>query len=652
MRLRSVQISGYKRFASPHTLYLGPRVIAVVGPNEAGKTSLLRALIHLPTNAAFDRREFTGRRQPASRTRIIQARYEVEKADRADIAHLLDDDKKYVFEQHLESDGVARWSLDPWVRRDTGAREALSKQIAVLNENRSLDIHLVADDDGNIPDPDISISSTAAGLAEMLSEAAEDLDEDQSTQLVTFQQILEARASECREPSRASDLLETVTDVIGKEQSAKPSAQIYAALNPRVPRMLEFDDDQRALLSDYVWSEIGMAPDALANLLYLADADFDVYRSLATDRDRRDELSTFERKLNVTLKERLEAWSQHELTITLRADTESLAVHVTDDDTQKDVPIEERSAGMRMFAALLAFCARYATDTPPILLFDEAETHLHYGAQADLMDVFAKQDVAQAVIYTTHSIGCLPEDLGRSIRVVAPIGNEESEIRNEFWSGGVGLTPLMLAMGASAIAFSPARYAVLGEGPTECILLPSLFRAARHGNEVDRALGFQVASGTAEVAADAAPDLETEAGNVAYVFDADQGGRDHAEKLAQRAHNEGRVFVLGDGAEPDLCIEDLLASETYTAAVNEILRDTRNSSDQLTGDELPAVGRANYVNLWCEARGIAPLSKTRIAERALRLADDTGVLLEPSRKALTAKLYRDLRKALGLKQND
>ncbi len=257
MRLKSVQVSGYKRFASPQTLYLGPRVIAVVGPNEAGKTSLLRALMHLPKNAAFDRREFTGRRQPASRTRIIQARYEVEKADRVDIEHLLDGDKKYVFEQHLESDGSTRWWLDPWIHRDTSAREALSKQIAALNENGSLDIHFAADDDGNLPDPDLSIASTASGLAEMLSEAAEDLDEDQSTQLVTFQQVLGARAAECAEPSRASSLLETVTDLVNKEQVAKPSIQIHAALNPRVPPMLEFDDDQRALLSDYVWSEMG-----------------------------------------------------------------------------------------------------------------------------------------------------------------------------------------------------------------------------------------------------------------------------------------------------------------------------------------------------------------------------------------------------------
>ena len=384
-------------------------------------------------------------------------------------------------------------------------------------------------------------------------------------------------------------------------------------------------------------------------MLALAGISYDEYRSLAADRDRRDELSTRERALNQRLKDRLDVWSQHELTITLRADQPSLAVHVTDEDTQRDVPIEERSAGLQMFAALLAFCARFADHIPPVLLFDEAETHLHYGAQADLIHVFEEQDVAQAVIYTTHSIGCLPGDLGRSIRVVAPTGNEESEIRNEFWSGGVGLTPLMLAMGASALALMPARYAVIGEGASDAILLPSLLRAAGREGAEDRALGFQVAPGAAEVPEDLAEEFETEAGNIAYLFDADEGGRQHAAKVAKRAHDEGRVLILGDDKEPGLCTEDLLAAETYAAAVNEVLSATRSTDEAITVAELPSCARPTYVDAWCQKRGIPPLSKTRIAERSLRIGEETGVLVNPSRKALLRGLHRRLRTALKLK---
>ncbi len=282
------------------------------------------------------------------------------------------------------------------------------------------------------------------------------------------------------------------------------------------------------------------------------------------------------------------------------------------------------------------------------MLFDEAETHLHYGAQADLMDVFAKQDFAQAVIYSTHSIGCLPEDLGRSIRVVAPIQGEESEIRNEFWSGGVGMTPLMLAMGSSAFAFSPARYAVLGEGPTEAILFPSMFRAAVAALS-DGPLGFQVASGTAQVHPDLASELESEAGNIAYLFDDDEGGHAHAAKLPERARNEQRILFLGAGQEAGLCTEDLLAPTTYAGAVNQTLIDTRNTADRLDPAEIPTTSRPTYVDDWCKQRGIAKLSKTRIAERALLITDEGGELIDPGRKSLISELYSELRQSLKLK---
>ena len=47
MRLISVEVHGYKRFADPAKMNVDGKVVAVVGPNEAGKTSFLEALHHL-----------------------------------------------------------------------------------------------------------------------------------------------------------------------------------------------------------------------------------------------------------------------------------------------------------------------------------------------------------------------------------------------------------------------------------------------------------------------------------------------------------------------------------------------------------------------------------------------------------------------------
>ena len=51
LRLISVQVSGYRRLAEAK-VNLASKIIAVVGPNEAGKTSLLEVLARLDSSEA------------------------------------------------------------------------------------------------------------------------------------------------------------------------------------------------------------------------------------------------------------------------------------------------------------------------------------------------------------------------------------------------------------------------------------------------------------------------------------------------------------------------------------------------------------------------------------------------------------------------
>jgi AAA domain, putative AbiEii toxin, Type IV TA system len=130
----------------------------------------------------------------------------------------------------------------------------------------------------------------------------------------------------------------------------------------------------------------------------------------------------------------------------------------------------EHSDGLKAFVALRAFVARAAIEdddqVKPIVLVDEADRHLHYDAQADLVTVFEEQDEAAQVIYTTHSAGCLPRDLGLGIRAIVPkVSEVDGEIRqgdhseaiNRFWTKGPGFSPLLLAMGAGAFAFAASK---------------------------------------------------------------------------------------------------------------------------------------------------------------------------------------------------
>ena len=81
---------------------------------------------------------------------------------------------------------------------------------------------------------------------------------------------------------------------------------------------------------------------------------------------------------------------------------------------------------------------------------------------------------------------------------------------------------------------------------------------------------------------------------------------------------------LGSGREEGLCLEDLVEANTYAHAVNLVLGRTRGTGDRIEGADLPAVGRPDYLRRWCEHRSLYELSKTFIAEDALRIAREQG----------------------------
>src|SRR3954453_15470321 len=66
MRLVRAGVRGYKRFAESAEMNVDGRVVAVVGPNEAGKTSFLTGLTHLSRSGELSAAEWTrGRDRPA-----------------------------------------------------------------------------------------------------------------------------------------------------------------------------------------------------------------------------------------------------------------------------------------------------------------------------------------------------------------------------------------------------------------------------------------------------------------------------------------------------------------------------------------------------------------------------------------------------------
>jgi len=183
---------------------------------------------------------------------------------------------------------------------------------------------------------------------------------------------------------------------------------------------------------------------------------------------------------------------------------------------------------------------------------------LHYDAQADLIQMLSHQQQAAQVIYTTHSAGCLPKDLGTGVRLVEPNKDQErSGVENWPWQKDQGFGPLLLGMGASTLAFVPTRAALIGEGGSEIVLLPTLIREAVGL----QALDFQVAPGAAEASRAAIAHIDFQGSKVAWLVDGDEGGADNRRHLRASNIPPERIFTLG-GEGGGLTTEDLVFRQT------------------------------------------------------------------------------------------
>ncbi len=271
------------------------------------------------------------------------------------------------------------------------------------------------------------------------------------------------------------------------------------------------------------------------------------------------------------------------------------------------VAFQERGDGLRTFIALITFLALQPSDVPPVLLIDEAETHLHYDAQADLVDVLLHKIDAVKVLYTTHSPGCLPTDLGTAVRLVAPHPQrrEVSELRNDFWhSHEPGFSSLLFAMGAGAAAFSACRRAVLAEGPTEMVLLPTLIRLATG----EPTLTYQVAPGLSVLRHDEFG--VNVAARLAYLVDGDESGREITKQLLANGVRKEVIVSL----PTEETIEDLFDRSSYVNAINSLLTDSGYTGSPLTMHDLRADAPAGKAaKHWAAAHRVDLPSKTATA---------------------------------------
>lgn len=646
MRCINIGFKGYKRLADTSCNTDG-KMIAFVGPNEAGKSSVLEGLDWLSHgDGELHSSQANRTAPPAEHDFVVWARFALSEDDLAAIAQIPGVGKPATLTSLRSANGELRFRLEPPLSRP---HEPFDNALKAFDEFHAEHLLRATEDQGTeAAHVDDEVAAWNTMVHEVLSDPNgewSNAHNDEFEEICNWLRVngVPPRAEKSRENFTGDEVAELLESARSILQAPPPNTQAGRKLIARAPEFLLFTQEDRDLSSTYNLSDATTRqgpPRALANLLWIAGLDLERLWSAIQQGDT-GKARTIERRANEQLVRKLGSrWGQDEIDVQFNVSGVTLEILVAENATGgADTPFGERSDGLRMFVSLVAFLARHNFEVPPILLVDEAETHLHYDAQADLLEVLAQDVEASQVFYTTHSPGCLPRDLGTGVRLVAPSNSQKdaSEIRNDFWTNSrPGFTPLLFAMGAGAAAFSAFRRAVLTEGASDMILLPSLLRLATGSSD----LSYQVAPGLANHHGSGI-ELEETAARVVYLLDGDAGGKRHKTNLVKLGINENRIFQLA----PNKALEDYVDPQLYLSVVNEFLASSSNPGNEVSLDDLdPGIPVGKAVENWCRTHGVKAPSKTAVASR---LVNNRDVLcLRPDLKHSLREVHNRMMSAL------
>jgi hypothetical protein len=612
LRCRRIHFEGYKRLADT-SCNVSPHLLAFVGQNESGKSSVLTGLEWLSEDEETPLDNLDRARTNKKDTGwIVGAEFDLGDAEIDLLNPLGFEELPTAISIWKQADGklvtVFRDPRDP--KRDPTPFTAASQALARVQQRLQRQIQeagVEPDDDEEDQGPELWI----ARVVERLDAPDVDwelVDQRAAESLADWLEEPPPRGKNPRDP-KAAGLVRAAAS-IGRRPH--PRAIGIERLSERIPAFLLFREDDRILptVTPVDASSRSQMPSAVENLLAVAEVDIAaVWRAYQNEDsgEKRTQLDAGNRRLNDFFGQ---AWNQSNISVNIDVDETGLLTHVIDLDTRRYTRIEERSEGLRAFITLAVFLGSQDLDVPPILLIDEAELHLHSDAQADLVGGLLKQINATQVWYTTHSPACLPSDLGTGIRLLERHG-EKSEIKSHFWTNQEpGFGPLLYAMGAGAAAFSRCRWAVLGEGASEMILLPTLIRAATGLED----LPYQVAPGLSHAHGHGF-DVEEVAARVIYLVDGDKSGSDYLRDLGKRGVPESRLKTLPPGSS----IEDLLHRDFLLEVIDELLPTgtLRPTAGTFKGSQ--TAGRS--IRRWADDNGVA-VGKVAIAYAVIDRAPD------------------------------
>jgi predicted ATP-dependent endonuclease of OLD family len=634
MKLKGFQAQMYRSIIDSGWVDVEPLTV-VVGKNEVGKTSLLRALHKLnpfsPEPYSMDNEWPRGQRkernpkQPACR-----ARFELTKDDLLSLQKsvgLALEPGVVEFTRTYEGTLEVRvpWSNEVVPRRpNESVLQPLAKGLPEVPSGCGDAFQTKAKE---------CIASARRTILEGDAIALDRLAADQTKELQT------ARSPGNPQLQHEQQFEATYHGKLGEASVAiKGATTIHQLVINKLAQMLPtfiYMSDYRAFTGSAQLDQVqqrkarGQLTDADKTLLTILglsglDLDKEVEKGNATDRKQRQlDLDDASATLTRTISDR---WGQRKYEVAFRGDGQLFYTFVKDQHDPSLIELEERSKGFQWFFSfdLMFMHETKGTFANCVILLDEPGLHLHPTAQRDLLRRLEEYAANNTLIYTTHLPFMIDLQRPERIRILSESkqGTKVSTDLTESQPEAKFVLEAALGMDGST-SYLLSRKNLVVEGVEDYWIVNELSNLLRRSGRVSLPGDvFITPAGGASKAAYIATLMIGQRLDVAVLLDSDRAGNeagDHLVKawLTHYQPAKAKVLKLGECVgvvDREFAIEDLFPEDFYLRFVKETYAQQLASSGvsdlKLTGgDQL-----AKRVARGLEPAGIV-FNKASVAKR-------------------------------------
>lgn len=352
------------------------------------------------------------------------------------------------------------------------------------------------------------------------------------------------------------------------------------------------------------------------------DLDQEVEKGKAKDREQRM-LDMNDASLTLT-NEIAHRWSQKKYEIRFEADGPQLIMFVKDVESPALVPLEERSKGFQWFFSFdMLFMSETSGDFEnSVILLDEPGLHLHAAAQRDLLERMKAYAKNNQLIYTTHLPFMVDFAHLDSIYICEERPNEGVKVHQDWAVAGKDARfTLQAALGLSwSQSLFVGNYNLVVEGVTDFWFLSTISELMRQAGKegLDEELVVTPAGGASKVAY-IGTILRGQELRVAVLLDSDAEGKTAYEQLVRQwILEENHVLMLGPaiGAKGDRCLEDMFEEGYYLGFVQDAYKKELGKQ-KLSLMEQAGRSIVQRVEDALQATGIGIFNKGRVAKRIM-----------------------------------